>query len=177
MSAVSTRFACALGLAALAGLGVHASSHREAPAITKTPKIDGTDFYMFRSYEPGREAYLTIIANYLPLQDVYGGPNFFQLDEDALYDIHLDTDGDAAEDLTFEFRFTNDVKNLSVNVGGRSVAIPSSHVISESLPCDRWFGPTSCTPTQHRSSVALDREGCRVLLVLEPEDYCPDPPG
>ena len=29
-----------------------ASSHREAPFITTSPKVDGTDFYMFRSYEP-----------------------------------------------------------------------------------------------------------------------------
>ncbi|WP_150122293.1 DUF4331 family protein, partial [Sulfitobacter sp. HI0129] len=44
-----------------------ASSHREAPAITQTPKIDGTDFYMFRSYEPGRDDYVTLIANYQPI--------------------------------------------------------------------------------------------------------------
>jgi hypothetical protein len=124
MSAVSKRLGLALAVAALAGMGVHASSHREAPGITKSPKVDGTDFYMFRSYEPGHENYVTVIANYVPLQDVYGGPNFFQLDEDALYDIHLDNDGDAVEDLTFEFRFANTSKNLSVDVGGKLVAIP-----------------------------------------------------
>ena len=32
----------------------HASSHREAPFISTAPKVDGTDFYMFNSYEPGR---------------------------------------------------------------------------------------------------------------------------
>src|SRR5678816_4116748 len=89
------------------------SSHREAPGITKSPKVDGTDFYMFRSYEPGHAGYVTLLANYVPLQDVYGGPNFFTLDEDAVYDIRIDNDGDAVEDLTFEFRFTNSAKNLS----------------------------------------------------------------
>ena len=44
------------------------------------PKVDGTDFYMFRSYEPGRADYVTLIANYLPLQDAYGGPNYFTMD-------------------------------------------------------------------------------------------------
>lgn len=72
-----------------------ASSHREAPFITKNPKADATDFYMFHSYEPGREKYITLIANYLSLQDAYGGPNFFTLDPEALYDIHIDNDGDA----------------------------------------------------------------------------------
>ena len=61
-----------------------ASSHREAPFITKNPKVDGTDFYMFRSYETGRDGYVTFIANYIPLQDGYGGPNFFQMDPYAI---------------------------------------------------------------------------------------------
>lgn len=46
--------ALALG-AAFAVPGSLASSHREAPFITTMPKVDGTDFYMFLSYEPGRE--------------------------------------------------------------------------------------------------------------------------
>ena len=61
-----------------------ASSHSEAPFTKATPKIDATDFYMFRSYEPGRAGYVTIVANYYPLQDPYGGPNYFQLDPNAL---------------------------------------------------------------------------------------------
>ena len=58
-----------------------ASSHREAPFIASLPQVDGTDFYMFNSYEPGRSGYVTLIANYLPLQDAYGGPNYFHLDQ------------------------------------------------------------------------------------------------
>ena len=65
-------------------LPMAASSHREAPAILGMPQVDGTDFYMFRSYESGREGYVTLIANYIPLQDAYGGPNYFPLDSDAL---------------------------------------------------------------------------------------------
>lgn len=113
---------------ALAGVALQASSHREGPGITKTPKVDGTDFYMFRSYEPGRAGFVTLLANYIPLQDVYGGPNFFTLDEDALYEIHVDNNGDAREDLTFQFRFQNRSKNISLNVGGQSVAIPLINV-------------------------------------------------
>jgi Domain of unknown function (DUF4331) len=104
-----------------------ASSHREAPFITTVPKVDATDFYMFRSYEPGREAYTTIIANYLPLQDAYGGPNYFAMDPNALYEIHIDNDGDAKEDLTFQFRFQNKLaggSGVTLNIGGKDVAIP-----------------------------------------------------
>lgn len=100
------------------------SSHREAPFITGVPKVDGTDFYMFRSYETGREGYVTLIANYLPLQDSYGGPNYFALDQKALYEIHIDNDGDAREDITFQFRFDDKYKNLTVPAGDKNVAVP-----------------------------------------------------
>lgn len=110
--------------------GAIASSHREAPGITNTPKLDGTDFYMFNS--PDTAGNVALIANYLPLQDPYGGPNYFSLDPTALYEIHVDNNGDAREDLTFQFRFKNNVADggngLSLDIGPvgntKKVAIP-----------------------------------------------------
>src|SRR5262245_44365626 len=87
----------AAGLA-LAGTCL-ASSHREAPWITSAPKLDGTDFYMFNSYEAGRSNFVTIVANYLPLQDAYGGPNYFMMETNGVYEIHIDNNGDSIEDL------------------------------------------------------------------------------
>jgi hypothetical protein len=84
-----------------------ASSHREAPFVTKNPKVDSTDFYMFRSYETGRQDYVTILANYLPLQDAYGGPNYFSLDPEARYDINIDNNADGVPDISFQFQFQN----------------------------------------------------------------------
>ena len=101
-----------------------ASSHREAPFITQQPKVDGTDFYMFRSYEPGRAAYTTLIADYQPLQNPGDGPNYYTMDQDALYEIHIAKDGHATEDLTFQFRFTNTLKDITLAVGGKNVSIP-----------------------------------------------------
>lgn len=110
-----------------------ASSHREAPFITTVPKADGTDFYMFNSYEPSRTGMVTLIANYLPLQDPYGGPNYFSLDPNALYEIHIDNNGNGQEDITFQFRFNNTLANngagitLPIGPAGptqRTVAIP-----------------------------------------------------
>jgi len=122
-----TLAAIPIALAALSGNAL-ASSHREAPFITTVPKVDATDFYMFRSYESGRGDHVTLIANYLPLQDAYGGPNYFALDQNALYEIHVDNNGDAKEDLTFQFRFKNTLANngagVSLNIGGKSVGIP-----------------------------------------------------
>src|SRR5437867_1348284 len=123
MTKTGRRAMTAALMVALAMAGPRASSHREAPGITKTPKVDGSDFYMFRSYEQARSGFVTLLANYIPLQDVYGGPNFFTLDQDALYEIHVDNDGDAREDVTFQFRFRNRPKDIRVNVGGKSVAV------------------------------------------------------
>jgi len=106
-----TAIALACGIAA--SHTATASSHREAPFITTAPKVDGTDFYMFRSYEAGRADFVTLIANYQPLQAPYGGPNYFAMDPNALYEIHVDNDGDAREDLSFQFRFRNDFKAIA----------------------------------------------------------------
>lgn len=113
------------------------SSHREAPSITKTPKVDATDLYMFNSYESGRADYVTIIANYLPLQDAYGGPNYFSLDDDALYEIHIDNNGDAVEDVTFQFDFKQTLNSIEIPSGGPSnVAIPLSNAGDASNPAN-----------------------------------------
>lgn len=112
---------------ALAAGGASASSHREAPGITEMPKVDGTDFYMFNSYETGRSGYVTLIANYLPLQDAYGGPNYFTLDPDAFYRIHVDNDGDGTEDITFQFRVAQQLRDIQLPVGGKNVSIPLSN--------------------------------------------------
>lgn len=114
----------ALGLAAGGFAPAMASSHREAPFITEHPKVDGTDFYAFRSYEPGREGFVTLVADYQPLESAYGGPNYFTMDPDALYEIHVDNNGDAVEDLTFQFRFKTTHRDIALNVGGKNVAIP-----------------------------------------------------
>jgi len=107
-------------LPALAG----ASSHREAPDIAGKPRVDGTDFYMFRSYEPGRSGYVTFLANYIPFQDPQGGPNFYSMDENAVYSINIDNVGTARPAMVFEFKFKNVTKKLAVTAGDKKVAIP-----------------------------------------------------
>ena len=120
----------AAALAAVLGYATQAqaSSHREAPFITTQPKVDATDFYMFNSYEANRSAYVTIIANYQPLQAPYGGPNYFAMDPNALYEIHIDNNGDAKEDMTFQFRFGNTLANggngTAYNIGGKLLSGP-----------------------------------------------------
>ena len=107
---------------------VEASSHREAPFVTEHPKVDGTDFYMFRSYEEGRDGFVTLIANYIPLQDAYGGPNYFTMDPSARYRINIENNNDAVEDIVFEFQFFNILNNGALPVGDETVEHPLSTI-------------------------------------------------
>ena len=82
------------------------SSHREAPEISKDPVADSTDVYAFVS--PDKPDTVTLIANYVPLQEPAGGPNFYEFGDDVLYGIHIDNNGDGQADISYEFRFRTD---------------------------------------------------------------------
>jgi hypothetical protein len=85
------------------------SSHREAPSISKDPVADNTDTYAFVS--PDRADSVTLITNYIPIEAPAGGPNFYEFGDDVLYEIHVDNDGDALADVTFQFRFQTLLRN------------------------------------------------------------------
>src|SRR5688572_32048292 len=84
-----------------------ASSHREAPLIADDPAADNTDVYAFVS--PDAPNTVTILANYIPFEDPAGGPNYYRFDPTALYEIHVDNNGDARDDVTYQFRFKTTV--------------------------------------------------------------------
>src|SRR3989441_2298490 len=85
------------------------TSHREAPKISKDPVADNTDLYAFVS--PDRHNTVTILANYLPLEEPAGGPNFNTFGDDVLYEIMIDNDSDGVEDITYQFRFKTRIGN------------------------------------------------------------------
>lgn len=85
------------------------SSHREAPEISKDPVADGTDTYAFVS--PENPDSVVLIANFIPLQKPDSGPNFFEFGDDVLYEIHVSNRGTSEADLTFQFRFTTEIRN------------------------------------------------------------------
>lgn len=171
-------------LAVMAGSAL-ASSHREAPFITTSPKIDGTDFYMFRSYEGvdasgagGRSDYVTLIANYQPLQDAYGGPNYFAMDPNALYEIHVDNNGDAKEDISFQFRFKNQLNSVAIPVGTQQVAIPLiqaggvSNVKDANLNLNESYTVSIVRGDRRKGQVqTLTKAGSGATTLEKPVDY------
>ena len=127
---VAGAIACTIAGAALA------SSHREAPFITTRPKVDATDFYLFNSYEAGRTGYVTLIASYQPFENPQGGPNYYTMDPSALYEIMVDNNGDGAEELTFQFRFTTVNSGATVMAGTKAIPVPLINI-----------GPVTATDT------------------------------
>ena len=105
----------------LTGLPTFASSHAEAPLTSMDRYIDNSDVYAFRSTETGRDGFVTIIANFIPLQDPSGGPQFYRFDDSALYEIKIDNTGDGLEDITYQFQFTTQIRNPNTVLGQNTV--------------------------------------------------------
>lgn len=82
-----------------------ASSHREAPLIANDPLADNTDLYAFRS--PDNPNTITIIANYIPAELPYGGPNYHSFGENIRYEIHIDNNlATKGDDIIYRFTFS-----------------------------------------------------------------------
>jgi len=94
------------------------SSHREAPNTATDPTADDTDVYAFTANDaPGS---LTIVSNWIPLEDPAGGPNFFNFDPKAHYYMNVDNTGDGRYDIRYEYAF----KTLVRNPNSFAVALP-----------------------------------------------------
>lgn len=101
-----------------------AASHREAPLIANDPAADITDFFMFRSIQPGQADKVDLIMNVIPGEEPSAGPNYYNFDPSVAYTFHVDNNKDGnADDIEFEFRFTNEIRGI-VNDAG----LPLSYV-------------------------------------------------
>ncbi|MEA2621107.1 MAG: hypothetical protein QOH61_17 [Chloroflexota bacterium] len=123
-----------------------ASSHREAPLISRDPSADNTDLYAFVS--PDKMYTVSIVANYTGFQEPAGGPNFYSFDPDVLYWIKVDNTGDGVEDITYTFRFTTNVAN------------PNSFLYS-------GYGPIPGVPSNVTQTYEVQRNGVTVESGLE----------
>ena len=112
---------------------VEASSHREAPLIANDPLTDNTDLYAFRS--PDDTNFVTIIANYVPLQLPQGGPNYASFGENIRYEVHVENDGTAGDDITYRFTFTkmNQDPSTFFNIRLGQENLKTSYVCQKSI--------------------------------------------
>lgn len=116
-----------LGLVLASGLAspAFAANHREAPITAFDHKADITDVYAFRSYDGGAIPRVTLIMSVDPLLEPANGPNWWPFDPDILYEIKIDNNNDAVEDITFQFRFTTEQRlpNLFQGYAGAGTGI------------------------------------------------------
>ncbi len=117
MQSIRTAAAALAALALLGGQPAGAASHREAPKIALDPAADISDVYAFVSYDAANlsrapaDRKVTFVMNVLPGQEPGSGPNYFDFDDDVVYQIVIDNDrsGGGLEDLVYEFRFQTQV--------------------------------------------------------------------
>ena len=119
--------------ALLAGLtpALDAANHREAPITALDHKADITDVYAFMSYGPGGAGKVTLMMGVDPLLDPANGPNWFPFDDEILYELKVDNDNDAREDLTIQFRFETEQRLPSLfqvyaGIGSNGALAPSN---------------------------------------------------
>jgi hypothetical protein len=108
-------------IVSLAGVPILASSHAEAPLISMDRFADNTDTYAFRSVEAGRAGFVTLMANFIPLQEPSAGPQWFRFDDTVRYEIKIDNTGDGTEDITYTFKFTTARVNDNTILGMNAV--------------------------------------------------------
>jgi Domain of unknown function (DUF4331) len=146
--------ALALAAAWIGSLG--ASSHREAPLISNDPLADNTDVYAFVS--PRNPDRVTLIANFIPFEAPYGGPNFFKFDDNVLYEVMIDNDADAVDDVTFQFLFRTDVRNPNTflyNTG------PVTSLDSANWNVRQFYSVTASMDRGARAARQRSRRTCR----------------
>ena len=158
--------ALAAMLAGHAPSSARASSHSEAPLISQDPRADNTDLYAFVS--PDNTSTVSIIANYIPLEAPASGPNFPSFDDSVLYEIKIDNNGDGADDLAYQFRFTTQTRNPNTflyNTGPIS-----------SLDSPNWNRPQtySVTLVRFKKNGQIDQSAGNAPVVLA--DNVPTPP-
>ena len=115
MRKIKKMVAFSMALFMLVPSSLFASSHREAPITALDRTADITDWYAFVSYDhPDR---VTMILNVDPFLEPSNGPNYFPFDPNVLYEMKVDNNQDGVEDVTFQFRFTTEIRQPDLFTG------------------------------------------------------------
>jgi hypothetical protein len=136
-----------------------AASHREAPLISMDPEADITDFFFFRSYEPGHDGNVVMVMNVIPGEEPSAGPNYYNFDPNVLYAFNVDNNGDGiANNVQFQVQFTTEFRGVNKSLGLflGFVAIP---------PITKLDGPGSeGLGIRQKYTVSMIKNGVRKVL-------------
>jgi hypothetical protein len=117
-------------------MGLPAANHREAPITGLDHKADITDVFAFVSYSADQAANqqpskVTFIVCVDPLLEPANGPHYFPFDTSILYEIKVDNNHDAQEDVIFQFQFDTEQRlpglwQSFAGIGGSGAAAPQN---------------------------------------------------
>ena len=146
----------------------HAANHREAPLTALDTKADITDWYAFVSYDDPTK--VTMILNVDPLLEPSNGPNYFPFDPEILYEMKVDNDFDADEDVTLQFRFKTEQRLPGVFTGfvgaGSGISAPSNSPNPDKFPPGTPIVPPAITALDGPGSEGLGlRQSYSVTLI------------
>ncbi|MBL8170255.1 MAG: DUF4331 domain-containing protein [Acidobacteria bacterium] len=95
-------------------LNAYASSHMDAPLITRDPSANTTDVYAFVRPDANGNKSLVLALGVYPHQNPGIGPNKYNFDDDVRYEMHVALGSDVAAGrptLTYRFQFKTAFKN------------------------------------------------------------------
>ncbi|MBI4626019.1 MAG: DUF4331 domain-containing protein [Verrucomicrobia bacterium] len=139
-------------LACSLALGVppaHASSHMDAPLVTRDPAANTTDVYAFLNTRNGVK-YLEVALGVYPHQEPGIGPNKYNFDDGVLYQIFLSRGADlatGADSVAYQFQFSTAYKTqdsiLQSYVGVVAANGDSSQNLTQTYTVTKVVGGTA----------------------------------
>lgn len=110
-----TKLMTAVVLATALSGRAFASSHMDAPLITRDPSANTTDVYAFVSMENGQK-YLVVALGVYPHEEPGIGPNAYNFDDNVLYEIHVAKGRDLTAGkptISYKFEFNTTYRNAN----------------------------------------------------------------
>jgi hypothetical protein len=99
---------CAAAL--LVSAAASAASHRNGPMLLEDQTANLNDFYIFRSWEPGRSNYVVMSMSAQGFQNPDNGPSYYKFSDSVLYRINVNNarglDGNPDMQIDFQFNTT-----------------------------------------------------------------------
>ena len=160
-----TRIGAALSTLLLAPSITMASSHMDAPLITRDPSAHITDVYAFVSML-GNVKYLTAALAVYPFEEPSIGPNKYNFDDNVLYALHIATGADLAggkPTISYLFKFNTTIKNN--NTIAQSFLGPIENVDDANQNLTQRYSVTKVVHREKNEGEDDEKEGEKVEVL------------